>query len=430
MKKISALLIGLFLSFAGFSQSCLPEGIIFNTQAKIDSFQVNYPNCTQIEGNVDIGNSWIGSDITNLNGLSVLTQIGGYLVLYYNDSLTSLNGLSNLTSIGTSLEIKLNGALTNLTGLDNVAFIGNNIWISSNPSLTSLTALNKLTSIGGDLDIENNSILTSLAGLNNVTSIGGHLGLFDNRALTSLTALNNVTSIGGGLELDYNALTNLTGLENLTSIGGELWMHYNKGMTSLIGLDNLTSIGGFIQIEVNPDLSSLAGIDNVTSIGGYLYLKDNPVLSSLTGLDNIYASSITGLYIVNNISLSTCDVESVCDYLVSPNGTKEIHDNATGCNSREEVEAACKAGLSDNSSTNIITIFPNPASTIITISLPTTTPVDNTTLSIYNVNAQQVISRRIREPQTDIDISALPSGVYYARITNDRTVNVGKFIRQ
>jgi len=31
------------------SQPCLPEGIIFNYQSQIDSFQIMYPNCTEIE---------------------------------------------------------------------------------------------------------------------------------------------------------------------------------------------------------------------------------------------------------------------------------------------------------------------------------------------------------------------------------------------
>jgi len=75
MKKLSllfALLIPAFLT----SQPCLPEGITFTTQAQIDSFQINYPNCTEIEGNIDIGD-WEGTDIDNLNALSVLTSIGG-----------------------------------------------------------------------------------------------------------------------------------------------------------------------------------------------------------------------------------------------------------------------------------------------------------------------------------------------------------------
>jgi hypothetical protein len=77
-----------------------------------------------------------------------------------------------------------------------------------------------------------------------------------------------------------------------------------------------------------------------------------------------------------------------------------------------------------------IPVFPNPSSTTITVELPSTTPVINTTLSIYNVSAQKVISRQITEPTTVIDISTLAKGVYFIKLANDRTVMAGKFIKQ
>jgi hypothetical protein len=88
-------------------------------------------------------------------------------------------------------------------------------------------------------------------------------------------------------------------------------------------------------------------------------------------------------------------------------------------------------GIDDNYTTEPrITISPNPASTAITISLPSTTTFDNTTLSVYNVNAQEVISQSLTSSQTVIDINTLPRGVYFACITTDRTVMVSKFIKQ
>jgi len=58
-----------------FSQPCLPNGITFLTQEQIDNFQINNPNCTEIVGGVLIE----GNDITNLDGLNVITSVGDYL---------------------------------------------------------------------------------------------------------------------------------------------------------------------------------------------------------------------------------------------------------------------------------------------------------------------------------------------------------------
>ena len=40
---------------------CLPEGITFTTQEQIDNFQINYPGCTEIEGDVIIYDNWSGN---------------------------------------------------------------------------------------------------------------------------------------------------------------------------------------------------------------------------------------------------------------------------------------------------------------------------------------------------------------------------------
>lgn len=193
MKKFVFLIAAITIAYAQIAaQPCLPDGITFNTQAQIDNFQTNYPGCTEIEGNVTIE----GSDITNLNGLSILTSIGGnFMIGGYadgNPSLTGLTGLDNLTSIGGYLWIKKNTSLTSLTGLEGLISIGNNLEIWHNNALNTLAGLDGLTSIAGILFIEYNSSLTSLAGLEGLTTIGGDLLIGYHIALTSLAGLDNI----------------------------------------------------------------------------------------------------------------------------------------------------------------------------------------------------------------------------------------------
>jgi len=162
IKKV-LLSIYILISFNGavLSQSCLPEGISFETQEQIDNFQINYPGCSEIEGTVYIS----GGEISNLNGLSILTVIQGSLFISYNDALTSLTGLENLNSIGGALKIENSEALINLSGIGNLRNIGGSLEIRSNNSLTKLNSLAYLLSINGDLKITNNDVLTSLTGI-------------------------------------------------------------------------------------------------------------------------------------------------------------------------------------------------------------------------------------------------------------------------
>ena len=54
--------------------------------------------------------------LTNVDGLSSLTSIAGYLNMNYNAALTNLDGLLNLIEVGT-IQITFNPALINLDGL-------------------------------------------------------------------------------------------------------------------------------------------------------------------------------------------------------------------------------------------------------------------------------------------------------------------------
>ena len=185
MKKIILSLTAAAMSFTIiYSQPCLPEGITFTTQEQIDNFQTNYPGCTEIEGNVTISDNGSGN-ITNLNGLSVLTYIGGdfYIGSYYNGdnpSLMTLSGLENLTSVGGHVRIRYNVAITSLDGLENLNTVGGRLSIYNNDTLNNLSGLEGLNSIGYTLSISENNILTSLAGLYNLSSIGGILSIVNN----------------------------------------------------------------------------------------------------------------------------------------------------------------------------------------------------------------------------------------------------------
>jgi len=341
--------------------SCLSEGITFTTQEQIDSFQANYPGCTEIEGDVVI----YGGDIINLDGLSVITSIQGNFNIgsrcgsgtYTSSALHSFSGLDNLVSIGGGMGIQHCFVLKDFTGLESLTSIGAGLYFGCNDSLTSLTGLQNLKNVGW-ISIGGNPALRSLTGMDSLTAIGGSLQfgtpLFGgNPSLTDLSGLENITSIGGSLWILVNdSLTSLSGLENLTVITGELKIGSdiwggNPSLSNLAGLDNITSIGGDLWIQDNDSLNNINDLGNLTSIagdimiGGYNSYHGNPSLVSLSGLDNIEAGTIENIIVSNNNLLSECNIQSICDYLVAPNGTVEIHDNAPGCNNLPEIAQAC-----------------------------------------------------------------------------------------
>jgi WD40 repeat protein len=73
-------------------------------------------------------------------------------------------------------------------------------------------------------------------------------------------------------------------------------------------------------------------------------------------------------------------------------------------------------------------VYPNPAMDKITVETPEA--VKGTYLEIVNIESQQLITRQITKPKTQIDISTLLSGVYFVWVMGEKTVEVGKFIKQ
>ncbi len=377
MKNIYlAIICALFIQASVYSQSCLPEGILFHTQSQIDNFQTNYPGCSEIEGDVIFSGSPYELDtIKNLNGLSVLTSIGGNLEIQGCQSLNSLQGLGNLQFIGGALFLDWN-AFSNLEGLQNLEIIT------------------------GDFSVGESENLDNLIGLENLQTIGG--------------SVNFGYETMGGTACTH--LTSLTGLENLNSIGGDLNFHCNVQLEDLSGLSGLTHIGGDLNFHCNEQLEDLSGLSGLTHIGGDLRIRNTVVLQNLAGLENIESGSISNLTITNNSLLSNCEVNSICQYLASPNGTIQIYNNAPGCNSQQEVEDACEAvNVNDIKFKNQIVIFPNPATNEIFIENNISVKITN--VNIYNNIGQVVLQEKLLSDK--IDISTLNRGLYFIEMVSN-----------
>jgi hypothetical protein len=107
----------------------------------------------------------------------------------------------------------------------------------------------------------------------------------------------------------------------------------------------------------------------------------------------------------------------------------EIHNNAPGCNSSGEVWDSCLiTAIKEIKLPAGIKIIPNPSNDKITISSSAITGI--TQLSIFNASGEKVIERQLTDTETQIDISALPRGVYFLRVKDEKMVEVEKIIKQ
>jgi len=144
-------------------------------------------------------------------------------------------------------------------------------------------------------------------------------------------------------------------------------------------------------ISSNDSLGNVSGIGNLTSIGGSIFIFDN-------------------------VSLSSCDVQSICNYLAAPNGTIEIHGNAPGCNSSDEVLYACNVSLQDLLLEEGILIFPNPADKTITISTQNGKILKD--VNIYTLTGKRV--QHGKPVNNSQDISRLKPGMYIIELISNQ----------
>lgn len=93
----------------------------------------------------------------------------------------------------------------------------------------------------------------------------------------------------------------------------------------------------------------------------------------------------------------------------------EILDNATGCNSPEEVQDSCEANavmIDEQYIINNLALYPNPANQELNLSIEGLT-IDE--VVVYSLTGQQVYAFR---PESEtIDISTLPPGMYIVEVT-------------
>jgi len=188
----------------GITLPCLPYGMyIFYTQEQIDSFKVNYPECTQLEGDVRIRSS-----LDNLFGLDEVKVINGDLDIEYTNGLSELFGLDSLEYIAGSFNIWEN-ALTSLNGLSELDSVGGNLWIKDNYNLTTLQGIDSLSQIGGSLTINGNSYLTLLTGLDNIEENSiSNLTIMDNQQLSFCnieSICNYLADPNGEVTIENNA---------------------------------------------------------------------------------------------------------------------------------------------------------------------------------------------------------------------------------
>lgn len=268
------------------------------------------------------------------------------------------------------------------------------------------------TTIDGQVPTANISSLTSLdVSSKNITDL---TGIADFTALTSLIcSINQLTSLDLSnntalifLNCYNNQITSLD-VSNNTALST---LNCQDNQLTTLDVSNNTALASFycyknqltsLDVTTNTDLTNLQCQDN-----------------QLTSLDvrNTNNTAFTYLLAYNNPNL-TCILVDDADW--STTNWTNIDTTSTFVNN----EAGCTAlSLDDNTLELEVSVYPNPTNGKLFIK-GNESPV---AVSIYNVLGKEVISTKNTK---NIDVKALPSGVYIIRISDGVRQTNRKFIK-
>jgi hypothetical protein len=77
-----------------------------------------------------------------------------------------------------------------------------------------------------------------------------------------------------------------------------------------------------------------------------------------------------------------------------------------------------------------VTLFPNPAHSMVYVSSRGASSDQNGSLKMYDLRGQLILTKQMESETTGIDVSGLKPGVYFVRFSDDRGTRVLKFVKE
>lgn len=271
------------------------------------------------------------SSITNLNGLSNLTQpaLSNWVEIINNSSLVSLNGLSasNINFNNRHLILDNNNALNDISSLSGIQLNNiNGLTITNNGQLATCASTwlcdyiatgKPLTVSGNATGCESVSVINTICtnpcptgnvtlttqaevdALASCTTITGNLTISGGGNALDLSPLSNISSITGNLFITSVSNNQVNIFPNLTTVGNGIAIQ-NNTFQQFSGFNSFTTLtAGTLQFLNNSQLQTISGFNSLISLtsGGNLGFVGNSNLETINAFSNL--QTINGLLIRN-----------------------------------------------------------------------------------------------------------------------------------
>jgi hypothetical protein len=74
-------------------------------------------------------------------------------------------------------------------------------------------------------------------------------------------------------------------------------------------------------------------------------------------------------------------------------------------------------------------VYPNPVHQNVTVLLPSSGNV-SASIELYSVDGRKYLEQMISQPKAELDLSALPSGMYFLKVLSKEGIMTGKLLKE
>lgn len=373
----------------------------------------------------EIQNNMVGEIATTSNGLLANYHFNQGEAEVPNPSVTTLTDASASALTGTLTAFALTGTTSNwvapggvASGNTVTAFVSPNISITGVDNIcsgttTTLTAMGNVVSYAWTLgpNSATNNVSPSFTATYSVTGTDSD-GCVSNTATKTVTvnALPVVTASASNVTICNGQSTTLTG-------GGALTYVWDKGVIDGVPFSPNSSNGYLV---IGTDANGCSGIATQN-----VYVNALPDLTiTVNGL--VITSNETGATYqwINCANNTAINGETAQSYTATTNGNYACVITKNDCADTSNCVSITTVGIKNNSSENLISIYPNPSNGVFTI-----TAAQPQQIIITNQLGQQVYNTNTTTNTNTINLSHLANGVYSIKAQTADGFAVIKYIK-
>lgn len=231
-----------------------------------------------------LGDLTVTGAVTDLTPLSCLAWVRGDLRVELAPGLARVEGLALLTDVGGDLVLGGLASARELGGFDVLSEVGGDVVLTGLPQATVFPTFPALHTIGGDLVVDGAPRLLDWEPLPSLTSVNG-VG-FRDAALQRLGGFDLLVR-AGALSLRWLPdLDSVEGLPLLQEVSGDFVVERLGGAEALTLPASLAAVGGEVRVFDNPSYVDLEELLALEAVGRDLVIDANPSLGSA------YAASV------------------------------------------------------------------------------------------------------------------------------------------